>query len=83
MMRFGCGAHVAHGHGHSSHGRSKGAGVAGDIDPVCGMKVASDSGYSKVQAGVRMAFCSKKCLDEFEADPGRYLKQDSIKGVSS
>jgi hypothetical protein len=32
---------------------------------------------------VGLPFCSKKCLDQFDADPGRYVRQDSITGVSS
>lgn len=83
MMRFGCGAHMLHGHSHSSRGQGKGAGVDRDIDPVCGMKVASDAGYSKVHAGVRLPFCSRKCLDQFDADPDRYLGLTSIKEVLS
>lgn len=71
MMRFGCGAHMVHGHGpggaHEGHG-----GEGGGKDPVCGMQVGADSGYTKMHAGTRYAFCSKGCLDKFEADPGKY-----------
>lgn len=81
MMRWGCGAHMAHGHG--EHGHGSGSDRPGDIDPVCGMKVAPDAGYSKAHAGVRYAFCSKSCLDKFEADPERYLKPADTQGGSS
>jgi YHS domain-containing protein len=83
MMRFGCGAHMTHGHGGHEHGHGKDAGGAGDTDPVCGMKVAPDSGYSKAHAGTRHVFCSKACLDKFDADPERYLKAAATEGGSS
>ena len=80
MMRFGCGAHMVHGHGghgsegsgHGSHGTPGGRGDS--KDPVCGMQVASDSGYSRVYEGREIRFCSRKCLDQFESDPARYAK---------
>lgn len=67
MIRFGCGAHVGHG-GHNHGGRSP----SDDRDPVCGMPVAADRGYSKMHAGQEYRFCSRDCLDKFEADPDRY-----------
>ena len=67
MMRFGCGAHV----GHGGHGHGKQT-PADDRDPVCGMPVAADCGYSKMYAGHEYRFCSRDCLDRFEADPDRY-----------
>jgi len=72
MMRFGCGAHMVHGHdsGHDGHG--------GDgkkhIDPVCGMEVGIDQGYAKMYEGTPYRFCSRNCLDRFDADPVRYVK---------
>jgi len=72
MMRFGCGAHMVHGHGHGgAHGEHGSPG--GGTDPVCGMRVDADSGYTKMHAGARWWFCSKDCLDKFEADPNRYV----------
>lgn len=74
MMRFGCGAHIGHGghsHQHSEH-RHGAAGGEG-VDPVCGMQVPADSGYTKVHQGTLYYFCSKNCLDKFEADPQQYL----------
>lgn len=72
MMRFGCGAHMIHGHhhghGHESHQRTK-----THKDPVCGMEVAPDQGYGKVHNGQEFHFCSRACLDKFDADPERYL----------
>ena len=68
MMRFGCGAHMVLGHGgaHDSGSRHK--------DPVCGMDVDPEQGYGKMHKGTLYRFCSRKCLDTFEADPGRYLQ---------
>lgn len=79
MMRFGCGAHMVHGHGsHSGHGdhnshASHGSGAATSTDPVCGMPVASGTGYTELQDGREYRFCSRSCLDKFDANPERYL----------
>jgi len=79
MMRFGCGAHMVHGHGagshgehgdHAGHGRRVQGGSA--RDPVCGMDVAPGQGYTKTHAGVEYRLCSRACLDKFEANPGQY-----------
>lgn len=77
MMRYGCGAHMVHGHG--EHGGHAGHGGADDehTDPVCGMTVAADQGYGKMHQGTLYRFCSRNCLDKFEADPGKYLKPAS------
>jgi YHS domain-containing protein len=71
MMRFGCGAHMVHGHG--GHGGPVSS--ATSIDPVCGMPVGANQGYAKVQEGRSYRFCSRKCLDKFETSPGQYLTQ--------
>ena len=79
MMRFGCGAHMVHGHGggghgghssHAGHGRRVQGESAGD--PVCGMDVAPGQGYTKTHAGHEYRLCSRACLDKFEANPGQY-----------
>ena len=70
MMRFGCGGHVSHG-GHDHQHVTDDA--PGGIDPVCGMQVPADGGYSKVHQGRRYQFCSRNCLDKFEANPDQYL----------
>lgn len=71
MMRFGCGAHMVHGHhgGHEDHGAT-----GGTKDPVCGMEVQSGQGYAKVHEGREYRFCSRQCLDKFELEPQRYAK---------
>ena len=72
MMRFGCGAHMVHGHsGHGSHENHAG-GAPPATDPVCGMPVAADQGYTKMHAGHEYHFCSRRCLDTFEANPDKY-----------
>jgi YHS domain-containing protein len=63
MMRYGCGAHMIHGHRDD----------AKHIDPVCGMEVEADKGYGKMHEGTLYRFCSRNCLDNFENDPDRYL----------
>lgn len=75
MMRFGCGAHMVHGHS----GHTEGGGHGGSpVDPVCGMEVAPASGYSRMYEGREYRFCSRQCLDQFDATPERYL---GVKGV--
>ncbi len=70
MMRFGCGSHVGHG-GHSGHGDDQ----AKDTDPVCGMDVEVNQGYGKMHKGHLYRFCSRTCLDRFDADPEKYVNQ--------
>lgn len=73
MMRFGCGAHMVHGHGgeHEGHGGHEGS-MGSSKDPVCGMAVAEGQGYSEIYQGREYRFCSRKCLDQFDADPRHY-----------
>jgi YHS domain-containing protein len=71
MMRFGCGAHMVHGHGgHAQHGeREQGTSAR---DPVCGMDVAPGQGYAKMHGGREYRLCSRACLDKFDANPDQY-----------
>jgi YHS domain-containing protein len=72
MMRFGCGAHMIHGHGgHGSH-QDRASQQSSATDPVCGMPVVPNEGYTKTHAGQTYHFCSRKCLDAFEANPDKY-----------
>jgi len=75
MMRYGCGAHMMHGHGghDHSHGDNK---DTKHIDPVCDMEVETEQGYGKMYQGALYRFCSKNCLDKFDADPERYLNKE-------
>ena len=92
MMRFGCGAHMVHG-GHGGHGAGSGggmdhrghAGPAGETsrdvplkDPVCGMSFPASTGYSRMYQGQEYRFCSQKCLDQFDAEPARYVTQKGV-----
>jgi len=74
MMRFGCGAHMTHGH----HGKEKHSKPTTTIDPVCGVNVAEDEGYGKLHDGTLFRFCSKKCLNKFDQDPQKYISQVSV-----
>lgn len=72
MMRFGCGAHRVHGHGgHGGHAEHD----AKYIDLVCDMDVPPDQGYGKMYQGKLYRFCTRSCLDKFDADPERYLSR--------
>jgi hypothetical protein len=51
MMRFGCGAHMIHGHGNHAGHRAGGESNGSHKDPVCGMDVGEGSGYVKIQDG--------------------------------
>lgn len=81
MMRFGCGAHMVHGghggHGGAEHEGHEGHGAAMDMgftkDPVCGMSVEPGQGYTENHEGKEYRFCSRKCLDKFDAEPQRYV----------
>ncbi len=78
MMRFGCGAHMVHGHG-GHEGPAGTAAVEGSAkDPVCGMNVEAGKGYAKMQEGRQYRFCSRQCLDKFEAEPQRYVSKGAI-----
>ena len=74
MMRYGCGAHMMHGHG--GHGHSHRGGGRKHIDPVCDMVVEEDQGYGKMYHGALYRFCSKSCLDKFDTDPEQYLNKE-------
>ena len=74
MMRFGCGAHMVHG-GHGGHGGHANHGGGSARDPACGMEVAPGEGYSKMHEGREYRFCTRNCLDKFEAAPQQYLSQ--------
>jgi len=87
MMRFGCGAHMVHGHGggHGGHGDHQAANQgsahhgASATDPVCGMQVAPGQGYTKTHAGRDYRLCSRACLDKFEANPDQFAAQGGVR----
>ncbi len=47
-----------------------------NIDPVCGMMVADDKPYHLEHEGLHYRFCSRKCLDKFQANPAAYIKEN-------
>lgn len=70
MMRFGCGAHMVHGHGgHGGSGHANGK----FIDPVCGKEVEPDQGYGMMYEGDLYRFCSRQCLDQFDSQPTLFV----------
>ena len=77
MMR--CGTHMVHG-GHSGHGKHDRGGLK-HVDPVCDMEVSPEQGYGKMHEGRLYRFCTRRCLDKFEAEPEKYL--ETPKAVSS
>jgi Cu+-exporting ATPase len=46
------------------------------VDPVCGMKVGPSSPHRVRHDGREFAFCSRHCLEKFEADPAKFLRGD-------
>jgi len=62
MMRFGCGAHMVHGHGDHSAGKNSGSGIF--IDPVCAKEVDGKP-IRWYSAASGMAFTTAvNCLDK-------------------
>jgi len=74
MMRHGCGAHMIH--GHDDHSHSHGSNDEKHIDPVCDMEVNVEQGYGKMYQGSLYRFCSRSCLDKFDANPEHYLNKE-------
>ena len=73
MIRFGCGAHTVDGHQpHEGHDGPEPHAGGSSKDPVCGMEVEAGRGYSEVLGGHTYRFCSRKCLDQFDASPQRF-----------
>jgi Cu+-exporting ATPase len=46
---------------------------AADRDPVCGMKVGPESPHRASYEGREIRFCSARCRETFQADPGAYI----------
>ena len=75
MMRLGCGVHMLHG-GHGRHEKDN-LPIDKQIDPVCGKQLEAEQGYGKLHGGTLYRFCSRDCLDAFEAEPDKYIKGDA------
>lgn len=77
MMRFGCGAHMAHGnHGPEDQNHNS---VSNQtfFDPVCGTEVKEDEGYGMLYHGKLYRFCKKEHLDAFDQNPQKYINQNA------
>jgi len=73
MMRFGCGSHMVHGHQrHERHDGTEPHVGGSSKDPVCGLEVEPGRGYSEVFGGHTYRFCSRRCLDQFDATPEQF-----------
>lgn len=46
-------------------------------DPVCGMKVSTNSGFQTTYHDHTYYFCSEHCYDKFKADPDSFLNETS------
>ncbi len=53
-----------------------------EIDPVCGMSVASSSPLQHIYQGTTYYFCHPGCLEKFRKDPEKYLHQGAFEEVS-
>ncbi len=71
MMRFGCGAHMIHGHGNRGSHQDSSPGTF--IDPVCGKEVDQSKGYGLMHEGNLYRFCSRHCLEQFDEQPTLFL----------
>ncbi len=47
-------------------------------DPVCGMKVSTDSKFHYTHGGEQYRFCSEHCLHKFKANPETYLPDKQL-----
>jgi len=57
--------------------RSPGEGTAGvEVDPVCGMQIVPEAAaVERIVGDGRYVFCSSRCAAQFDAEPGRYLRE--------
>jgi len=80
LMRYGCGAHMIHG-GHGSGNKDHDHVKRKAVDPVCDMEVVEEQGYGKMHEGNLYRFCTRSCLDKFEADPQHYVNKTRPENV--
>jgi len=74
LMRFGCGAHMTHGH-HKEDKKTDEKTIF--VDPVCGENVKEDQGYGELVDGRLFRFCSKECLNTFDENITEYSKKSN------
>ncbi|MBV6395070.1 MAG: Copper-transporting P-type ATPase [Anaerolineales bacterium] len=52
-------------------------------DPVCGMEIESQSAFAQREhMGQTFYFCSKSCVDQFDADPHHYVMTSATTGFN-
>ncbi|MCX6068553.1 MAG: HAD-IC family P-type ATPase, partial [Chloroflexi bacterium] len=52
-------------------------------DPVCGMEIDPKTAFaSREHMGQAFYFCSKNCVDQFDADPHRYMTTSATTGFN-
>jgi YHS domain-containing protein len=72
MMRFGCGAHMTHGH----HSHTDNAQDQQELfDPINGEQVEENEGYGKLHNGKLYRFTSKENLNEFDKNPDKFINK--------
>ena len=52
-------------------------------DPVCGMEVSESPKIKTTWEHQTVGFCSRHCLEKFQTDPTRYLKQEPVQKDAS
>ena len=72
MMRFGCGAHIAHGHHNHVDNEND---QQTFFDPISGEQVEENKGYGKLYNDKLYRFISKENLDEFDKNPDKYINK--------
>jgi YHS domain-containing protein len=59
------------------NGERLGGGGSYGLDPVCGMQVEKATApASALHLGMRVYFCSDRCLERFEFDPERFVAEE-------
>src|SRR5713226_2998475 len=64
-----------HQHRHEKHDHHR-VGDKTYKDPVCGMKVTANPARSVKHEGITYHFCSTRCMEEFSANPLRYVGKE-------
>lgn len=47
------------------------------VDPVCGVTVTQDTEFTAEYEGVTYYFCCEDCMQQFVADPAKYLMAET------
>ncbi|HEX9640438.1 MAG TPA: heavy metal translocating P-type ATPase [Candidatus Krumholzibacteria bacterium] len=69
-------------HEHAQHPEhDQAVSAASATDPVCGMGVSVDSAYQALHEGTEYRFCSARCLQKFQTNPGQYTGNGSTRST--